>query len=123
MLRYSDSNGRFAKRFWPPVNATAISEGQVIHLLNHAEDAVAALAAECPAPVDFTENLLSIAFDKSWRFVDKDPFRAHNPKALLRDRLWNHLELSMQNGEQDLLSLANSAIGKLQSELGTTSGR
>lgn len=98
-----------------------------MHLLNHVEDVAAAFSAENPTAIDVdndprSEDLVSVAFDKSWRFVEKDPFLAHNPKALLRDRLRGHLELSIRNGEQSLLSLANSAIGKLRTELGSPSG-
>ncbi len=69
-----------------------------------------------------SDALVNVAFEKSWRFVENDPLLAHNPKAMLRNRLWIHLEVSLQNGEQDLLALANAAIGKLRAELGTTSG-
>lgn len=99
----------------------------MIHLLNHIEDVAAALSAKPLAPVGVdsnprSDNLVGVAFDKSWRFVEKDPFLAHNPKPLPRDRLRSHLELSMRNGEHDLLSLANSAICKLRAELGSPSG-
>jgi hypothetical protein len=99
----------------------------VIHLLNRAEDVTAAFSTKDHAynGVDNDprfNTLVNVAFDKSWRFVEKDPFLAHNPKAMLRDRLRTHLEISMRNGEQDLLSLANTAIGKLRAEFGTPSG-
>jgi hypothetical protein len=68
------------------------------------------------------ETLMNVAFEKSWCFVEKDPFLAHNPKGLLRDRLRVHLEISMRKGEQDLLHLANGAIWHLRTELGRPSG-
>ena len=79
---------------------------------------------DCTSPEQdkAVETLMSVAFEKSWRFVDKDPFLAHNPKGLLRDRLRAHLEISMRKGEQDLLHLANEAIWLLRTELGRPSG-
>lgn len=84
--------------------------------------------ANAVSPQDFKERaeqdrgtsldiLLTVAFDKSWRFVEKDPFLAHNPKSLLRSRLQTFLEISVGNGERDLLRLANGAIWKLRREL------
>ncbi len=68
------------------------------------------------------EDLMKFAFDRSWRFVERDPFLAHNPRALLRDRLRDHLELSLRKGGRDLLHLANNAIWTLRTELGRPSG-
>jgi hypothetical protein len=97
-----------------------------MHPLNHVEDVASAFSAKNLTLVEVdnnpSENLVSVAFDKSWRFVENDPFLAHNPKALLRNRLRSHLELSMRNGEQDVLDIANSAICKLRTELGRSSG-
>lgn len=64
------------------------------------------------------DDLVSAAFEKSWRFVETDPLLVHNAKELLRDRLRANLELSLRNGEQDILHIANSAIWKLSTELG-----
>ena len=99
----------------------------MIHLPNHVEDVPTVFSAENPTSVRVdsdpgSENLVGVAFDKSWRFVERDPFLAHNPRALLRDRLRSHLEISMRNGERDLLSLANGAICRLRAELGSPSG-
>jgi hypothetical protein len=98
----------------------------VIHPINHAEDVTPAFSTRDHTCIDVDNEprskvLVSVAFDKSWRFVEKDPFLAHNPRAILRDRLRTHLEVAMRNGEQDLLSLANGAISRLRSELGTFS--
>jgi hypothetical protein len=71
-----------------------------------------------PEQASAAANLMSVAFEKSWRFIEKDPFLAHNPQGLLRDRLRAHLEISMREGEQDLLHLANGAIWNLRTELG-----
>ncbi|KRR07914.1 hypothetical protein CQ12_25270 [Bradyrhizobium jicamae] len=68
-----------------------------------------------------SDSLVSTAFDKSWRFVETDPLLEHNTKELLRSRLRAYLELSLRNGEQDILHLANSAIWKLRIELGQRS--
>ncbi|WP_245508963.1 hypothetical protein [Bradyrhizobium nanningense] len=62
------------------------------------------------------DGLLDIAFEKSWKFVDKDPFLAHSPRGLLRARLQTLLEVSASKGERDLLRLANGAIWKLRDE-------
>ncbi|WFU14695.1 hypothetical protein [Bradyrhizobium sp. CB3481] len=65
-----------------------------------------------------SNSLVSAAFEKSWRFVETDPLLVHNAKELLRDRLRANLELSLRNGERDILHLANRAIWKLRTELG-----
>lgn len=64
------------------------------------------------------DALVSVAFEKSWRFVEKDPFLAHNAEALLRARLRLHLERSSKIGEKNVLHLANDAIWNLRTELG-----
>jgi len=60
---------------------------------------------------------MSVAFEKSWRFVEKDSFIVHNPKGLLRDRLQVYLEISMRKGEQDLMHLANGTIWNLRGRM------
>lgn len=62
------------------------------------------------------DGLLGVAFDKSWRFVARDPFLAHHPQELLRSRLQTLLETSVNKGERDLLRLANGAIWTLRKE-------
>jgi hypothetical protein len=64
------------------------------------------------------ENLMSVAFEKSWRFIEKDSFIAHNPKGLLRDRLQVYLEIPMRKGQQELMHLANGAIWNRRAGLG-----
>ncbi|WP_061849646.1 hypothetical protein [Bradyrhizobium sp. DOA1] len=64
------------------------------------------------------DALVSVAFEKSWRFVEKDPFLTHNAEALLRARLRLHLERSLKMGEKNVLQLANNAIWNLRTELG-----
>ncbi|GLR89999.1 hypothetical protein [Bradyrhizobium iriomotense] len=66
--------------------------------------------------------LVSVAFEKSWRFVEKDPFLTHNAEALLRARLRVHLERSLETGEKNVLHLANNAIWNLRTELGRQPG-
>lgn len=68
------------------------------------------------------ETLVRVAFEKSWRFVEKDPFLTHNAEALLRARLQVHLERSLRTGEQNVLDLANKAIWNLRTELGRRPG-
>lgn len=53
----------------------------MIHLPNHVEDVPTVFSAENPTSVRVdsdpgSENLVGVAFDKSWRFVEKDPFLA-----------------------------------------------
>ncbi|WP_082908038.1 MULTISPECIES: hypothetical protein [Bradyrhizobium] len=69
-----------------------------------------------------SEPLLSAAFEKSWRFVEKDPFLTHNARDVLRARLRAHLERSSRSGEQNPFQLANSAIWNLRNELGRRPG-
>lgn len=64
------------------------------------------------------ETLVSVAFEKSWRFIEKDPFLIHNAEALLRTRLRAHLERSLRTGEKNVLHMANKAIWNLRTELG-----
>ncbi|MBR1163093.1 hypothetical protein [Bradyrhizobium elkanii] len=63
------------------------------------------------------EVLVSVAFDKAWRFVEKDPLLAHHHKTVLHSRLRASLESSIRNGERNTLHLANEAIRKLRAEL------
>jgi hypothetical protein len=63
-----------------------------------------------------TADLISTAFDKSWRFVRTDPELAHNDMDEMRGRLSRHISRLAQNGERDLWRLANSAIGQLRRE-------
>ncbi|MCA6101089.1 hypothetical protein [Bradyrhizobium australafricanum] len=67
--------------------------------------------------VQAPEVLISTAFDKAWRFVEKDPLLAHNHKAVLHSRLRASLECSIRNGERNALHLANEAIRNLRAEL------
>ena len=64
------------------------------------------------------EALLQIALDRSWGFIDKDPFLAHNSKPFLRDQLKMHLEQAVRDGERDLLTIANNAINRLRADFG-----
>ena len=59
-------------------------------------------------------DLISTAFDKSWRFVRTDPELAHNDMNEMRVRLSRHITRLAQGGERDLWRLANSAIGQLR---------
>jgi hypothetical protein len=61
-------------------------------------------------------DLISTAFDKSWRFVRTDPELAHNDMNEMRVRLSRHITRLAQGGERDLWRLANSAIGQLRRE-------
>ncbi|WP_271596968.1 MULTISPECIES: hypothetical protein [unclassified Bradyrhizobium] len=61
--------------------------------------------------------VLSVAFEKAWSFVEKDPLLAHNRKAALQSRLRTYLEYSIRNGERNTLNLANEAIRNLRTEL------
>lgn len=72
-----------------------------------------ALSEHVQAP----EALVIVAFDMAWRFVEKDPFLAHNLKTVLHSRLRAFLECSIRNGERNTLHLANEAIRNLRAEL------
>jgi len=61
-------------------------------------------------------DLISTAFDKSWRFVRTDPELAHNDMNEMRVRLSRHITRLAQGGERDMWRLANSAIGQLRRE-------
>ncbi|MGY2804021.1 hypothetical protein [Bradyrhizobium sp. USDA 4506] len=63
------------------------------------------------------EVLVSVAFDKAWRFVEKDPLLAHNLRTVLHSRLRAFLECSIRSGERNTLHLANEAIRNLRAEL------
>ncbi|MCC8954635.1 hypothetical protein H8B02_14650 [Bradyrhizobium sp. Pear77] len=64
-----------------------------------------------------TPEVLVAAFDKAWRFVEKDPLLAHNHKTVLHTRLRASLQCSIRNGERNALHLANEAIRNLRAEL------
>ncbi|SFQ05736.1 hypothetical protein SAMN05216330_11467 [Bradyrhizobium sp. Ghvi] len=63
------------------------------------------------------DAIVSVAFDKAWRFVEKDPLLAHNRKTILHSRLCTFLESSIKRGERNTLNLANEAIRNLRAEL------
>jgi hypothetical protein len=65
-----------------------------------------------------TTEAISSAFEKSWRFVRTDPALAQDNMTVVRARLTKHLESLAQNGERDVLRLANSAIRQLRRERG-----
>ncbi|MDA9503807.1 hypothetical protein XI09_03040 [Bradyrhizobium sp. CCBAU 11386] len=71
--------------------------------------------------VQVRDAIVSVAFDKAWRFVEKDPLLAHNLKTVLHSRLRTFLECSIRNGERNTLTLANEAIRKLRAELAPSS--
>ncbi|PWE77209.1 hypothetical protein XF30_10950 [Bradyrhizobium sp. SUTN9-2] len=67
--------------------------------------------------VPVPDAVVTVAFDKAWGFVEKDPLLAHNLKAVLHSRLRTYLECSIRNGERNTLNLANEAIRNLRAEL------
>ncbi|NEU94263.1 hypothetical protein [Bradyrhizobium uaiense] len=71
--------------------------------------------------VQTPEAIVSIAFEKAWRFVEKDPVLAHHLKTFLHHRLRALLECSIRTGERNTLHLANEAIRNLRAELASPS--
>jgi len=71
--------------------------------------------AEALDPVS-AADLVSAAFDKSWQFVRTDPALAHGDMGEMRIRLSRRLMRLAQDGERDVLRLANGAIGQLRRE-------
>jgi uncharacterized protein YlxP (DUF503 family) len=69
------------------------------------------------ADIAAQQHLVELAFDKAWRFVKHDPFLAHNPASVLRERLQVHLANLAKIGAHDLFELANLGIGRVRSEL------
>jgi len=63
-------------------------------------------------------DLVNIAFEKSWQFVQTDPVLACDEMGAIRARLGRHLETLAQNGERDVWRLANGAIRELRRECG-----
>ncbi|MDA9431831.1 hypothetical protein [Bradyrhizobium sp. CCBAU 51627] len=63
------------------------------------------------------DAVVSVAFEKAWSFIEKDPLLAHNRKAVLHSRLRTYLEHLIRNGERNTLDLANEAIRNLRAEL------
>jgi hypothetical protein len=63
------------------------------------------------------EELLHVAFEKSWRFVSTDPVLANGDIEQLRARLSHFLSRLAQDGERDVRRLANGAILELRREL------
>lgn len=73
MQRYDirDPDSRFVKRFWRTVNTPIIKEGRLVYLLHQVEDITAQFSARDHIFIDDeSESLISVAFEKSWRFVD-----------------------------------------------------
>ncbi|MVT69836.1 hypothetical protein GPL21_32645 [Bradyrhizobium pachyrhizi] len=71
--------------------------------------------------VQTPEIIVSIAFEKAWRFVENDPVLAHHLKTFLHRRLRALLECSIRTGERNTLHLANEAIRNLRAELASPS--
>ncbi len=67
-----------------------------------------------------TADLVSAAFEKSWRFVRTAPALAHDDINAMRTRLSRHVETLAKYGERDLWRFANGAIGKLRRKLRAT---
>jgi hypothetical protein len=63
------------------------------------------------------EDLVLVAFEKSWPFVSTDPVLAHGDVEDLRARLALRLQRLARAGERDVWRLANGAIGELRREL------
>jgi hypothetical protein len=57
------------------------------------------------------ETFAGVAFERAWRFVERDPFLVHNSEQVLRNRLRVHLVTATREGERDLLSLATVPSG------------
>jgi hypothetical protein len=68
-------------------------------------------------------DLVSAAFNKSWQFVRTDPALAHSDMDEMRIRLSKRLRRLAQDGERDVLRLANGAIGQLRREQQRTAER
>ena len=60
------------------------------------------------------DDLIDVAFEKSWPFVRTDPALAHRDLREMRARLTESLRRLAQNGERDVWRLANGAIGQLR---------
>jgi hypothetical protein len=63
------------------------------------------------------EDLVHVAFEKSWRFVSTDPVLADGDMEELRARLSHRLSRLAEKGERDVWRLANGAIFELRREL------
>lgn len=51
--------------------------------------------------VEDDDNIVTVAFNKAWRFIENDPFLAHNSELVLRNRLRAHLEILIKVGEHN----------------------
>jgi hypothetical protein len=63
------------------------------------------------------DELVHVAFEKSWQFVSTDPMLADADLEELRARLSHRLGRLAQKGERDVWRLANGAIFELLREL------
>ena len=63
-----------------------------------------------------TAELVTTAFDKSWKFVKTDPELAHNNMDEMRMLLSRHIARLAEGGERNVWRLANRAIGQLRRE-------
>ena len=63
-----------------------------------------------------TAELVTTAFDKSWKFVKTDPELAHNNMDEMRALLSRHITRLAESGERNVWRLANRAIGQLRRE-------
>ena len=61
-------------------------------------------------------DLVTTAFDKSWKFVRTDPELAHNNMDEMRALLSRHIAHLAEGGERNVWRLANRAIGQLRRE-------
>ena len=67
--------------------------------------------------------LASEVFNRSWQFLEQDPVLAGADRESLQEQLAQIILLLMENGERNLLAIANKAIGLLRERYATDSDR
>lgn len=67
--------------------------------------------------VEDDDNIVTVAFNKAWRFIENDPFLAHNSELVLRDRLPAHLEILIKVGHNLLDRATRHGEGKVRASI------
>ena len=67
--------------------------------------------------------LASEVFNRSWHFLEQDPVLAGEDRESLQEQLGQLILLLLENGERNMLAIANKAIGALRQQYATEMNR
>ena len=68
-------------------------------------------------------KLASEVFNRCWQFIEQDPVMAGEDRQAIQEQLAQLILLLMRSGEQNLVVIANRAIGTLRQQYATRRDR